>query len=50
MKQFLGKRLTKLWNDRTGGLLIFAAIAAPVMIGVTNVASICIFSLPVKYY
>jgi len=38
MKHFLGKRLTKLWNDRTGGLLIFAAIAAPVMIGAAGLS------------
>ena len=38
MKQFLGKRLTKLWNDRTGGLLIFAAIAAPVLIGAAGLS------------
>jgi len=38
MKRILGKRLTKLWRDRTGGLLIFAAIAAPVMIGAAGLS------------
>ena len=38
MKQILGKRLTKLWRDRSGGLLIYAAIAAPVMIGAAGLS------------
>jgi len=38
MKHFLGERLTKLWRDRTGGILVFAAIAAPVMIGAAGLA------------
>ncbi len=38
MKHFLGERLTKLWRDRTGGILVFAAIAAPVMIGAAGLS------------
>ena len=38
MKHFLGKRLTKLWRDRTGGIFVFAAIAAPVMIGAAGLS------------
>ena len=38
MKHFLGKRLTRLWRDRSGGLLIYAAIAAPVMIGTAGLS------------
>ncbi len=38
MKQFLGKRLTKLWRDRTGGIFVFAAIAAPVVIGAAGLS------------
>ncbi len=38
MKHFLGERLTKLWRDRAGGLLVYAAIAAPVMIGAAGLS------------
>jgi len=38
MKHFLGERLTKLWRDRTGGIFVFAAIAAPVMIGAAGLS------------
>ncbi len=38
MKHFLHKRLNKLWRDRTGGILVFAAIAAPVMIGAAGLS------------
>ena len=38
MKHLLGKRLTKLWRDRMGGVLIYAAIAAPVLIGAAGLS------------
>ena len=38
MKHVLGERLTKLWRDRTGGIFVFAAIAAPVMIGAAGLS------------
>jgi Flp pilus assembly protein TadG len=38
MKHLLGKRLTKLWRDRMGGVLVYAAIAAPVLIGAAGLS------------
>jgi Flp pilus assembly protein TadG len=38
MKILLGKRLTKLWRDRMGGVFIYAAIAAPVLIGAAGLS------------
>jgi Flp pilus assembly protein TadG len=38
MKHFLGERLTKLWRDRAGGMFVYAAIAAPVMIGAAGLS------------
>ena len=38
MKHFFSERLTKLWRDRTGGIFVFAAIAAPVMIGAAGLS------------
>ena len=38
MKNLLGKRLTKLWRDRMGGILVYAAIAAPVLIGAAGLS------------
>ncbi len=38
MKHLLGKRLTKLWHDRMGGIFIYAAIAAPVLIGAAGLS------------
>ena len=38
MKQTFRKRLTKLWRDRSGGVFVFAAIAAPVMIGAAGLS------------
>lgn len=38
MKHLLGKRLTKLWRDRMGGIFVYAAIAAPVLIGAAGLS------------
>ncbi len=38
MKNLLGKRLTKLWRDRRGGIFVYAAIAAPVLIGAAGLS------------
>jgi Flp pilus assembly protein TadG len=38
MKQFLGMILTQLWRDRMGGVFIYAAIAAPVLIGAAGLS------------
>ena len=38
MKQTFRKRLTKLWRDRAGGVFVYAAIAAPVMIGAAGLS------------
>jgi Flp pilus assembly protein TadG len=38
MKHLLGKRLTKLWRDRMGGVFVYAAIAAPVLIGAAGLS------------
>ena len=38
MKHFFGKRATKLWRDRMGGVFIYAAIAAPVVIGAAGLS------------
>jgi Flp pilus assembly protein TadG len=38
MIHLLGKRLSGLWRDRFGGVLIYAAIAAPVLIGAAGLS------------
>jgi len=38
MKHLLGKKLNKLWRDRMGGVFIYAAIAAPVVIGAAGLS------------
>ncbi len=38
MKHFLGKRLSDLWRDRIGGVFVYAAIAAPVVIGAAGLS------------
>jgi Flp pilus assembly protein TadG len=38
MKHLLGERLTKLWRDRMGGVFVYAAIAAPVLIGAAGLS------------
>ncbi len=38
MKHTLGKRLTKLWRDRMGGVFVYAAVAAPVLIGAAGLS------------
>jgi Flp pilus assembly protein TadG len=38
MKHLLGEKLTKLWRDRTGGILVYTAIAAPVLIGAAGLS------------
>ncbi len=38
MKHFLAKNLTKLWRDRMGGVFVYAAIAAPVLIGAAGLS------------
>ena len=38
MKHLLGKRLSGLWRDRMGGIFIYAAIAAPVVIGAAGLS------------
>ena len=38
MKHLLGKRLTDLWRDRRGGVFVYAAIVAPVLIGAAGLS------------
>ena len=38
MKHLLGKRLSGLWRDRLGGVFVYAAIAAPVLIGTAGLS------------
>ncbi len=38
MKHLLGKRPTKLWRDRMGGVFVYAAITAPVLIGAAGLS------------
>ncbi len=38
MKHLLGEKLTKLWRDRMGGIMVYAAIAAPVLIGAAGLS------------
>ncbi len=38
MKQSFGKRLTRLWRDSMGGILVYAAITAPVVIGAAGLS------------
>jgi len=38
VKHFLAKNMTKLWRDRMGGVFVYAAIAAPVLIGAAGLS------------
>jgi Flp pilus assembly protein TadG len=38
MKHLLDKRLSRLWRDRMGGVFVYAAIAAPVVIGAAGLS------------
>ncbi len=38
MTHLLGKRLSGLWRDRMGGIFVYAAIAAPVLIGAAGLS------------
>jgi Flp pilus assembly protein TadG len=38
MKHLLGKKLSGLWRDSVGGILIYAAITAPVVIGAAGLS------------
>ena len=47
MKRIPFKRLPRLWMDRAGGVLVYFAIAAPVLIGVVgaSVAAVALLLL-----